>query len=146
MHKSIRSVLLPVLLLMAMTGLAVAGVAPPAPDVDASAWAQALYTALVAKQWGIVAGVALIGLVYPLRRFGPSILKTPFGGLVLALLTSLSATFGIALAAGAPITLALAASAIATAATAAGVWEWLKSHIPGVEQAAAKASTPAAGS
>lgn len=130
------------LVLLYLTGSAWAADAPPAPDVDAAAWVKALYTAVVGKQWGIVAGVALIGVVYPLRRFGPNFLKTPFGGLMLAFLVSLAGTLGIALAAGAHPSLAIVVTALTTAATAAGVWEWLKAHIPGMEAAAAKAVVP----
>jgi len=116
--------------------------APPAPDVDAAGWLKALYAAVTGKQWGIVVGVVLIGVVYPLRRFGPEVLKTPFGGLVLAFLMSLAGTLGIALAAGAGVSLGLVVTALTTAATAAGVWEWLKAHIPGMESAAQKAVAP----
>jgi hypothetical protein len=102
----------------------------------------ALYAAITSKAWGVVAGLVLVGLVYPLRRFGPNIFKSQFGGLVLAFIISLSGTFGIALAAGVHLTLGLAASAIATAATAAGLWEWIKAHIPGGQAAADKAVEP----
>lgn len=118
-------------------------VAPPAPDVDAAAWAKALYEAITQKHWGIVAGVVLIGIVYPIRRFGPDVLKTPFGGLVLAFVVSLAGTLGISLAAGVAFSWSLAVGALTTAATAAGVWEWIKAHIPGAQAVADKASTPA---
>lgn len=133
----------PLLFLVLMTGAALAATDVPAPDTDAAAWIKALYTAITSKAWGVVAGLALVGLVYPLRRFGPDVLKTPFGGLVLAFLISLAATLGVALAAGAPLSLSLAASALATAATAAGVWEWIKAHIPGAQATADKAAEPA---
>lgn len=113
---------------------------PPTPDSDAAGWAKLLYEAFTSHSWSVVAGLVLIGLVYPLRRFGPDILKTPTGGLVLAFLLSLSATMGGALAVHVPFTWGLLASSVATAATAAGVWEWIKAHIPGMQQVADKAS------
>lgn len=147
MHQPrFRFPFLPLLLLCLLGSVAYAAVdptgAPPAPDTDAAEWLKAIYAAVTSKAWGTVAGLALIGLVYPLRRFGPNVLKTPFGGLVLAFLISLAGTLGIALAAGAGVSLGLVFGALSTAATAAGVWEWLKAHIPGVESAAAKAVAP----
>jgi hypothetical protein len=144
MTKPFRS-LAPLILffLLLACGSALAAAAPPPPDQDAAEWLKALYAAFTSKAWGTVAGVVLIGLVYPLRRFGPAILKTPFGGLALAFVVSLAATLGAALAVGVSFSLALVASSLATAATAAGIWEWLKAHIPGVQEAAIKAgSTP----
>lgn len=141
MAKLNRLLTWPLLFLVLMTGAALAATDIPAPDTDAAGWIKALYTAITSKAWGVVAGLALVGVVYPLRRFGPDVLKTPFGGLVLAFLIALAGTMGVALAAGAPLSLSLAASALATAATAAGVWEWIKAHIPGVQAAADKAST-----
>jgi 4-hydroxybenzoate polyprenyltransferase len=120
-------------------GTALAADAPPSPDADAAGWIKALYEAVTSKNWGLVAGVVLIGLVYPLRRFGPSIFKTGFGGIVLAFLTSLAGTFGIALAAGAKPNLAMIVTAVTTAATAAGLWQWIKDHIPGMQEVADKA-------
>lgn len=134
----------PLLFLVLMTGAALAATDIPAPDTDAAGWIKLLYLAITSKAWGVVAGLVLVGFVYPLRRFGPSVFKTPFGGLVLAFLVALAGTMGVALAAGAPLSLSLAASALATAASAAGIWEWLKAHIPGVQAAGDKAVAPPA--
>lgn len=128
------------LCLLCLSQVALAGTAPPPPDQNASAWLQALYAAVIDKQWGIVAGVALIGLVYPLRLWGPDVFKTPLGGLALAFLVSLAGTLGITLAAGAAVSLQVAVAAVTTAATAAGLWEWIKAHLPGGAAAAAKAA------
>ncbi len=114
----------------------------PSPDVDAAGWAKALYEAITQKHWGIVVGVALIGIVYPIRRWGPDVLKTPFGGLVLAFVISLAGSLGITLAAGVAFSWSIAVGALTTAATAAGVWEWIKQHIPGAQAAADKSSIP----
>jgi hypothetical protein len=133
----------PIVLIVLLTGAALAQTIPPppSPDTDAAGWIKLLYGAVTSKAWGVVVGLVLIGLVYPLRRFGPNVLKTPFGGLVLAFSISLAATLGAALAVGVAPSLSLAASALATAATAAGVWEWLKAHIPGVQAAAVKSGS-----
>lgn len=144
MVKLNRLLTWPLLFLALMTGAALAATDIPTPDADAAGWLKLLYVAITSKAWGVVAGLVLVALVYPLRRFGPTVLKTPFGGLVLAFMIALAGTMGVALAAGATLTLSLAASALATAASAAGIWEWLKAHIPGVQVAADKASTEAA--
>lgn len=139
MQKLNRLLTWPLVFLVLMVSTALAAPDVPDPAADAVGWVKALYEAVTSKSWGIVSGLALVGLVYPLRRFGPSIFKTAFGGMVLAFAVSLAGTMGIALAAGAKISLALVASSLATAATAAGVWEWLKAHLPGVQAAADRA-------
>src|SRR5678815_943764 len=127
------------ILLVCLSQLAFAGTDPPPPDQDAAGWLQALYTAVTQKQWGIVAGVALIGLVYPLRLWGPNVVKTKLGGLILAFVVSLAGTLGITLAAGAAVSIQVVIGAITTSATAAGLWEWIKTHLPGGAKAAAAA-------
>src|SRR5262245_42764579 len=140
-RKLLRLLPLAALFLLLLARSALAADPPPAPDIDASAWAKALYAAITEKQWGIVSGVLLVGLVYPLRLWGPKFLKTPGGGLILAMAIALAGTFVVTLAAGTHMTLAVAASALATAATAAGLWEWLKAHVPGMQSAANKATS-----
>jgi len=134
-----RALTWPFLFLALMTATALAATDVPTPDSDAAAWVKALYTAVTAKAWSPLVGLVLVGLVYPARRWGPAIFKTAFGGLVLAFLISLAGTMGVALAAGTKPSLTLLASSLGTAATAAGVWEWLKTHIPGMQAAADKA-------
>jgi len=125
-----------------LTATAFAAGATPPPDQDAPAWLQALYAALTSKNWGLVVGLALIAVVYPLRRFGPLYFKSQTGGLILAFAISLAGTFGAALAVGAKPDLVFVVTALTTAATAAGVWEWLKAHLPGAQAAADKATKP----
>lgn len=135
------------LLILGFASIALASDGPPPPAPDVAEWLKALYAAVTSKSWGIVAGLAMTPLVYALRRFGPSVLKSTFGGIVLAFLIALAGTLGAATAAGATWSLGLVAGALATAATAAGVWEWLKDLIPGVEDAAKTVAAPkAAGS
>jgi hypothetical protein len=135
--------ILTVVFLLLLSRLAQAGDAPPSPDVDAAAWAKLVYAAFTSHSWGVLTGLVLIALVYPLRRFGPDVFKSSFGGLVLAFLVSLCATLGAALSVHVAPSLGLVASSLATAATAAGLWEWLKTHIPGVQAAADKSSVTA---
>lgn len=135
-----------ILFLTTLSATALAAADPPTPDTDAAAWVKALYTAVTSKEWSVVAGFVLVGLVYVARRWllgWVAWFKTPFGGLVLAFSMSLAATMGIALAAGTKPSLSLVATALSTAAAAAGVWEWLKAHVPGMQAAADKAVTPA---
>jgi hypothetical protein len=135
----------PLLFLVLVPAIALAAPDIPAPDTDAAAWAKLLYMAVTSKEWGVVVGLALVALVYPLRRWGGMVVpwfKTPFGGLVLAFLVSLSGTLGIALAAGVKPTVGFLATALSSAAAAAGVWEWLKAHVPKVQDAADKAAAP----
>lgn len=134
---------LSLLLLLVLVSLPTASWAAdsiPSPDVDAAAWAKLLYTAVTSHSWGVVTGLVLIAVVYPLRRFGPDLFKSKFGGLFLAFFVSLCATLGAAFAAGAKVDVGLIVGALTTAATAAGLWEWLKAHVPGVDSAAAAAS------
>jgi len=129
-------------ILLLFSQLAFAATIPPPPDFDAPAWLQALYTAVTSKNWGLVVGLALVGLVYPLRLYGPAMFKTKLGGLVLAFGVSLCGTFGAALLAGARPDFAMVITALTTAATAAGVWEWIKTHLPGAQAVADKATAP----
>lgn len=134
-----------VMFLLCLSATAFAAPDVPPPDIDASAWAKAVYAAVTSKEWSVVIGLALVGLTYVARRWALgwiSWFKTPFGGLVLAFGISLAGTLGVALAAGARPSLSLVATALSGAAAAAGLWEWLKAHIPGMQKAADKASTP----
>lgn len=135
-----RRILFVALVVLYLTATAFAGADPPPPAFDAPAWLQAIYTALTSKNWGLVAGLGLIALVYPLRMFGPNVVKTKWGGLILAFVTSLAGTFGAAFAAGAKPNAVMIITALTTAATAAGLWEWLKTHFPGVQTAAVAAT------
>lgn len=143
MEKINRFLTWPLLFLLLVPAAALAAPDIPAPDTDAAAWAKLLYMAVTSKAWSVVVGLVLVAVVYPLRRWGGLLVpwfKTPFGGLVLAFLVSTAGTVGVALAAGVAPTLALIATSLSTAAVAAGVWEWLKTHVPKVQLAADKAA------
>ncbi len=137
----------PLVFLFLMCGTALAATDIPSPDTDAAAWIKLLYAAVTSKAWTVVFGLALVGITYPLRRWGGMLIpwfQTALGGLVLGFLVSLAATLGVALAAGAHVTLTLVAASLSSAAAAAGIWEWLKAHIPGIHAAAVKAGSPGA--
>lgn len=129
------------LLLLCKVAEAQTSGAPPTPDSDAAGWAKLLYEAFTSKSWSVLIGLVLVGLVYPIRRFGPDLFKTQLGGVAIAFLLSLCGTLGGALAVHVAFSWALVASSLATAATAAGVWEWIKDRLPGAATAAAQAST-----
>lgn len=126
-----------------LCGVALAAADPPPPDVDAAVWIKAIYTAVTSKNWGLVVGLALIALVFPMRKYGPAIFKSKLGGLLLAFATSLAGTLGAAFAAGAKPDLPLVVTALTTAATAAGLWAWIKDHLPGAQAASDKITAEA---
>lgn len=130
------------ILIAVLAGPALAAGSVPTPDTDAAAWAKALYAAVTSKEWTVVTGLALVAVTYVMRRWvvgWVSWFRTPFGGLVLGFAVAASATLGTTLAAGAHVTLGLLAASLSTAAASAGIWEWLKDHIPGMQEAASKA-------
>jgi len=136
MQRINRLLTWPVLMLVLMTASALAATDIPSPDTDAAAWAKLLWAAVTSKAWEPVVGLVLVGLTYPLRRWAGALwswFKTPFGGMALNLAIALSGTLGAAFAVSAPITLALFATALSTSAASAGIWEWLKDHLPGVQ-------------
>src|SRR5678815_2465702 len=138
-----RKALFTAFVLAYLCGVAFAATDPPPPDVDAAVWIKAVYTAVTSKNWGLVVGMVLIAIVFPLRKYGPALLKSKTGGLLLAFATSLAGTMGAALLAGAKPDLPMVITALTTAATAAGVWAWLKDHLPGAQQAADKIAAEA---
>jgi hypothetical protein len=102
---------------------------PPPPDINTADWLKALYEAITAGQWKIVAGLVLVGLVAAFMRYTPLKPKSKPGKVALAFALSLAGTIGVALGAGADITLATFATAISTAATAAGVLTWIQDYL-----------------
>jgi hypothetical protein len=147
MLKINRFLTWPIVFLVLFCGVSFAATDVPTPDTDAAAWLKALYTALTTKAWTPVVGLVMIGLVYGIRRvLVPSWawLGTAFGGLVLGFTLSLLSTLGAAFAVGTSFSWSLVLMSLSTAAAAAGIWEWLKAHIPGVQAAANKASIPSA--
>lgn len=119
----------------------------PSPDADASGWLKALYAAATGGEWKVLAGLVLLGVMFAARTWGAKVVPwfaTKTGGLVLAFVISLAGTMGLALAAGAAVSLATVVSALGTAAAAAGVWEWVKTYLPSVQASNDKTKTEAA--
>jgi hypothetical protein len=90
------------------------------------------YQAATAKQWTVLAGAAMIGVTYAVRRWvlhRVAWFQTRLGGFALALGLSLLGTFGLALASGAEMSAQLALDALGTAMAAAGGWAWLQNAL-----------------
>jgi hypothetical protein len=139
---------LAILLLLLLAGSALAAVDTPPPEPGTADWLAAIYSAVVNGEWKIVAGLGLSMLAFALRTWGTKLIPwfgTKLGGTTLLFAASLAATFSVTLSVGAKITLATVLTAISTAAAAAGIWEWVKSLLPGVaasnEATKAKASS-----
>lgn len=121
-----RVIILIVTLFVLYPILAFAAGDVPTPATDSAEWLKALYTAATSGEYKIAAGFVLVGVYYAINRWTPLKPKSKTGRIALAFALSFLATFGLALAAGAALTLATIATAIGTAAGAAGVWEWVK--------------------
>lgn len=129
MIKLNRLLTWPILILIVLAGTALAAGDVPTPDADAAGWAKALYEALTSKEWGIASGLALTGIIYLARRFGPRWFKGEVGAMILGLLISLGTTIGVTLAAGAEFNWRLLLTAAASAAEAAALWQWIKDRL-----------------
>lgn len=98
-------------------------------DFDFLSLAKQIFDAIMSGQWALVAALALILVVFVLRKFVAP--KVPFlasdaGGAILVLATSIFGAFGNALAAGQPLSFALAVKALQIGFAAAGGWAVLK--------------------
>lgn len=101
--------------------------APPDPDTDAAGWADAIYSAVSAGQWSVVAGLALLGLVWGVRKAGPWLidrpgmrwLRTDRGGVVVSVVGGLAIDAAAALAAGRPPSIV---GGLVLSAIASGTW------------------------
>lgn len=121
--------------LIAFCGVAFAADVP-SPDVNATDWLKALYTAATSGEWKMVAGLVMVGITFGLRVYGTRFVKwfaSRNGGVVLNFVMSFLTTLGVAFASGAPIHLSTFLTAISTAVSAAGIWELLKSYFPAVQ-------------
>lgn len=127
--------------LMMATGMSAADAGATLP-IDTSSWLSALYVAVTSREWSVLVGLVFVGVVFLIRKVGPDVVKTKLGGLLLSIGVALFSKIGIALAAGVKPDLSLVMGALATAAESAGLWEWLKDHLPSVQAAAAKVSAP----
>ncbi len=112
--------------------IASAATAPPDLEADPAGFFRYAYEAATTKRWSVVAGVAMIGVTYAVRRWvlhRVAWFQTRLGGFALALALSLLATLGLALGSGAEMTAALVLDALGTAMAAAGGWTWLQNAL-----------------
>ncbi|WP_404362859.1 hypothetical protein ACIHQR_23045 [Corallococcus coralloides] len=113
-------------------------------------FARLILDAVTARNWALVASLAVIALVYVLRRYVGAwwpLLRTARAGAVLALLLSVAGAVSNALMAGESFTVALLLKAIAIGLSAAGGFTVMKTLLFGdaVEEAARAAGEVAAG-
>jgi len=111
-----------------------AAAAPPAAAPDAGGLLKDAYRAATTKQWALLAGFILMGLVWIARIGAIKVIpwfSTTSGGVALAFGISACGTLGLALSSGAAVTVDLFVSAATTAATAAGLWQWVSKRFPG---------------
>ncbi|MBZ4335088.1 hypothetical protein K8556_30100 [Corallococcus sp. AS-1-12] len=114
------------------------------------AFARLILDAVTARNWALVASLAVIALVYVLRRFVGAwwpVLRTARAGAVLALLLSVAGAVSNSLLAGESFTVALLLKAIAIGLSAAGGFTVMKTLLFGdaVEDAVREAGEVAAG-
>ncbi|NRD68606.1 hypothetical protein HRD49_43495 [Corallococcus exiguus] len=113
-------------------------------------FARLILDAVTARDWALVASLAVIAIVYVLRRFAGAwwpLLRTARAGAVLALLLSVSGAMANALLAGESFTVALLLKALTIGLGAAGGFTVVKTLLFGdaVEDAAREAGEVAAG-
>lgn len=117
------------------------------------AFAKVIYDAVMSKNYSLVAALAVVAIVWAVRKFGtPKFpqLQSDRAGAALAIITASTGAIATALAAGQPFTWPLALKALSTALMAAGGWSLAKKLLfpKSIEQArseAVQAGTVAAG-
>ena len=130
MRKTV--IMVAVAIALAISGISLVAMADGGSSVaadDPAGLLRAAYDAATTKRWTALAGVAMIGVTYIVRRFvlgRVAWFQTRTGGFVLAASLSLLGTFGLALATGAEMSAMLALDALGTAMAAAGGWTWLQ--------------------
>lgn len=102
--------------------------------------AKLVLDSVVNKQWGLLASVALTGLVWLLRKYTPETtvlgkwFRSKVGGVVTPFLLALGGGFVTVTMAGTPITVALVIKVVSLALGASGVWTNLKNLREAVEE------------
>jgi acyl carrier protein len=115
-------------LLFPLAVLAQEVVVAPSPD-DLASFAQVTLDAVQHKNWGLLASLGVVVLVWALRKWGS--VKIPFlatdrGGAVLALVWGIAGAIATGLLAGAPLDLALLIKGLTVGVTAIGVFSGAK--------------------
>lgn len=125
-----------------------AGAVPAIPTPDnVGGFASAVLDAIRSKNWGLLAALIVLLVVWGVRKFGGN--KLPFlasklGGLIVNFVASFALAFGGLCAAGATVTAGLLLQAAEVAFLAAGGWSCLKTVIEWWQErkAGAKPATP----
>lgn len=100
----------------------------PADPTDIHAMAQLVLTAIMAKQWGLLASLLVLVTVASLRKYVPESTKvgawfrTKLGGILTAFVLSLAGAFATLFLAGAPFSGALVLKALSISLGASGGW------------------------
>lgn len=104
----------------------------PADVGDVGAWLQLLFTALMAKNWWLVASLMVVTAVAGARKWAPEqselgvLVRSKLGGLASNFLLSFGGTVSTMLLAGQPFTLSVALRGVTVALAAAGGWAIFK--------------------
>ena len=107
--------------------------AAPSIESNPGGFLHDAYGAATSKRWALLAGFALLALVWLARHGAIKLVPwfaTTTGGVFLAFGISACGTLGLALGSGAKVTPDLFVSAATTAATAAGMWQWISKRFP----------------
>ncbi len=132
---------------------------PPLPEINPEnfeAFFRLVYDAVTSKNYALIASLAVVAVVYLVRRYGGTkfpVLKTNRGGAVLALVTSVAGAAATAFLGGVPFGAAVLLKALGVGFMAAGGFsvvkkivfgdpEQVKAEAKAEGQAAADASKP----
>ncbi|MCY1045618.1 hypothetical protein OV208_30160 [Corallococcus sp. bb12-1] len=137
-------------LCLVFPSIAFAQVATSPDPGNVESFARLVLDAVTARNWALVASLAVVGLVYVLRRFAGAwwpLLRTARAGAVLAVLVAVAGAVSNALIAGEGFTVALLLKALSIGLGAAGGFTVMKTLVFGDAQveAAEKAGEAAAG-
>ncbi|WP_254625390.1 hypothetical protein [Myxococcus sp. CA051A] len=129
------SLLLAASLLLASSALAAESPGVPDPS-RIEEFARLVFDAVTARNWALVASLAVVAVVYALRRFGGTLfpwLASSRAGAVLALLVAVAGAVANALVAGESFTWTLLLKALGIGLGAAGGFSVLKALLFGDE-------------
>lgn len=121
--------LAPALVVFPIVALAQGDAGPVLTPDDA---ARLLDRAILGKEWALLASLAVVGVVFVLRRVGARLwawLGTPKGAVFLSMVGGTATALALALGAGATFSLGLLLSCFMTAAGASGLFSWAQTAL-----------------
>lgn len=128
-----------------------AGIAPILGDpTDIHQMAQLVLNAVMTKQWGLLASLAVLITVASLRKYVPEKTKvgvwvrTRLGGIITNLLITLAGAFSTLFLSGAPFSLDMVLKALSIALGASGGWAIWKNIKDAMDEKKAQAAGEAA--